>query len=201
MAAIVIVENAGEGQDVAASSVDYVLGAGVSVELMTTGWIGGTATLALTGNELGNEIWGNDGVNALHGGAGNATDALFGFGGNDRLDGGGGLDLLVGGTGQDSFVFANALDGAEADIVADFNSADDTILLDDAVFTGLALGALNANAFVTGTRRFGCRRPHPLRRRHRQALFRRRRQRRRRGGPVRDPSGSPALTCQRLPVI
>ena len=28
---------------------------------------------------------------------------------------------------------------------------DDTILLDDAVFTGLALGALNANAFVIGT--------------------------------------------------
>ena len=78
------------------------------------------------------------------------TDALIGFGGNDRLDGGGGLDLLVGGTGQDSFVFASALDGAAADIVADFSSADDTILLDDAVFTGLSLGALNANAFVTG---------------------------------------------------
>ena len=54
-----------KGHDVAASSVDYVLGAGVSVELMTTGWIGGSFTLALTGNELGNEIWGNDGINAL----------------------------------------------------------------------------------------------------------------------------------------
>ena len=58
-----IFENAGEGQDVAAASVDYVLGAGVSVELMTTGWIGGTATINLTGNDLGNEIWGNDGIN------------------------------------------------------------------------------------------------------------------------------------------
>ncbi|HST35907.1 MAG TPA: calcium-binding protein, partial [Allosphingosinicella sp.] len=124
---------------------------GVSVELMTTGWIGGTATINLTGNELGNELWGNDGVNQLHGGGGNVTDALFGFGGNDRLDGGAGLDLLVGGTGQDSFVFANTLNSAEADIIADFSSADDTILLDDAVFTGLSLGALNPNAFVTGT--------------------------------------------------
>ena len=126
-----------------------MLGAGVSIELMTTGWIGGGFTLALTGNELGNEIWGNDGINALSGAAG--SDALIGFGGDDKLDGGTGLDLLVGGTGQDSFVFANALNGAEADIVADFNSADDTILLDDAVFTGLGLGALNASAFVTGT--------------------------------------------------
>ena len=147
----VIVETGGEGHDVAASSLDYVLGAGVSVELMTTGWIGGTATINLTGNDLGNEIWGNDGVNQLNGGGGNVTDALLGFGGNDRLDGGAGLDLMVGGTGQDSFVFANALSSAEADIIADFSSVDDTILLDDAVFAGLSLGALNANAFVTGT--------------------------------------------------
>ena len=51
-----IVENAGEGRDVAATSVDYALGAGVSVELMTTGFIGGTGALALAGNEIGNEI-------------------------------------------------------------------------------------------------------------------------------------------------
>ena len=150
-AADIIVELAGEGRDVAAAAFDYALGAGVSVELMTTGWIGGTATIALTGNEIGNEIWGNDGANALLGGGGNAFDALIAFGGNDRLDGGGGFDLLVGGTGQDSFVFASALVPADADLIADFSSADDTILLDDAVFAGLATGALNPNAFVTGT--------------------------------------------------
>ena len=146
-----IFEAAGEGQDVAAASIDYALGAGVSVELMTTGWIGGTATINLTGNDLGNEIWGNDGINQLNGGGGNVTDALLGFGGDDRLDGGTGLDLLVGGSGQDSFAFTTALLAADADLVADFSSADDTILLDDAVFTGLGLGALNANAFVAGT--------------------------------------------------
>ncbi|HST35850.1 MAG TPA: calcium-binding protein [Allosphingosinicella sp.] len=144
-------EAGGEGSDVVAAGVDYVLGAAISVELMTTGWIGGTMTVALTGNDLGNEIWGNDGVNNIQGGSGNVTDALLGFGGNDRLDGGAGLDLLVGGGGQDSFVFANTLVSAEADIIADFNSADDTILLDDAVFAGLSLGALNPAAFVTGT--------------------------------------------------
>ncbi|HST36531.1 MAG TPA: calcium-binding protein [Allosphingosinicella sp.] len=146
----IVVEASGEGRDIVASNLDYALGPGASIELMTTGFIGGTATLNLTGNELGNELWGNDGVNALHGGGGNATDALFGFGGNDRLDGGGGLDLLVGGAGQDSFVFADTLNSAEADIIADFSSADDMILLDDAVFAGLALGALNPAAFVTG---------------------------------------------------
>ena len=144
-----IVEAAGEGSDVVAAGFSYGLGGGVSVELMTTGWIGGTASIALTGNELGNEIWGNDGTNNIHGGAGNVTDSLLGFGGNDVLNGGAGLDLLIGGTGQDSFAFTSAIDAA--DIVADFSSADDTILLDDAVFTGLALGALNPAAFVTGT--------------------------------------------------
>ena len=151
-AADIIVELAGEGRDVAAAAFDYALGAGVSVELMTTGWIGGTATIALTGNEIGNEIWGNDGANALLGGGGNAFDALIAFGGNDRLDGGGGFDLLVGGTGQDSFVFASALVPADADLIADFSGADDTILLDNArMLAGLATGALNPNAFVLGT--------------------------------------------------
>ena len=145
----VIVENNGEGRDVAGANLDYALAAGVSVELVTTGWIGGTAAIALTGNELGNELWGNDGVNALNGGAGN--DALIGFGGDDRLEGGAGFDLLIGGAGQDSFVFATAPNPSEADLIADFGGADDTILLDDAVFAGLAPGALAAGDFVTGT--------------------------------------------------
>jgi len=35
--------------------------------------------------------------------------------------------------------------------ILDFNVADDTILLDDAVFTALTPGALAAGQFVTGT--------------------------------------------------
>ena len=140
-AADVAIENAGEGNDVLAASVDYALSTGASIELMTTGFIGGTGTINLTGSDLDNQIWGNNGINALSGLQGN--DALFGFGGNDRLDGGLGFDLLVGGDGQDNFVFASALGPTNIDTIADFVVADDTILLDDAMFAALGLGALN----------------------------------------------------------
>ncbi|HST37485.1 MAG TPA: calcium-binding protein, partial [Allosphingosinicella sp.] len=147
-AADLAIEVAGEGNDVLASSVDYALSQGASIELMTTGFIGGTGTLNLTGSDLDNQIWGNNGTNALAGLQGN--DALFGFGGNDRLDGGLGFDLLVGDDGQDNFVFASTLGPNNIDTIADFVVADDTILLDDAVFAALGLGALNPNAFVVG---------------------------------------------------
>jgi Ca2+-binding RTX toxin-like protein len=47
---------------------------------------------------------------------------------------------LTGGIGADSFAFNTALNGAtNVDIITDFNVAEvDTILIDDAIFTGLA---------------------------------------------------------------
>ena len=59
--------------------------------------------------------------------------------------------MLTGFGGADSFAFTSALGGGNVDRIADFSAADDTIQLDDAVFAGLALGALNANAFVIGS--------------------------------------------------
>ena len=41
----------------------------------------GTAAINLTGNELGNEIWGNYGDNVINGGAG--ADHMSGWKGND----------------------------------------------------------------------------------------------------------------------
>ncbi|HEY5713333.1 MAG TPA: calcium-binding protein, partial [Allosphingosinicella sp.] len=94
-----VTEAVGEGYDVVAAGLTYVLGAGVEIELLTTGFIGGTAAIDFTGNELANQIWGNDGANILNGAGGN--DALFGFGGND---------MLIGGTGNDTMFIDSAGD-------------------------------------------------------------------------------------------
>ncbi|HEY5712574.1 MAG TPA: calcium-binding protein [Allosphingosinicella sp.] len=145
----IIVEAAGQGNDTVAAGVDYTLSAGAEIELITTGFIGGTAPINFGGNELANQIWGNDGANSINGGGGN--DALFGFGGNDTLNGGTGSDALFGGNGADTFAFTTALGAANVDLIADFVSGTDKIALDDAIFTGLGLGALNANAFVNGS--------------------------------------------------
>lgn len=77
-----ITEAAGQGDDVLHTSVSYVLGAGVSVETMTTMYAGGTSALDLTGNEFGQSIYGNAGRNVLNGGGG--VDYLVGLGGNDH---------------------------------------------------------------------------------------------------------------------
>ena len=47
--------------------------------------------------------------------------------------------------------FDSAPGSGNVDTILDFAAADDNVLLDDAVFTGLAAGALAAGAFRTGT--------------------------------------------------
>ena len=51
---------------------------------------------------------------------------------------------------MDSFAFTTALGAGNVDWLADYSVTDDTILLENAVFTGLAEGTLAAGAFVTG---------------------------------------------------
>ena len=126
----IIIENQNGGRDVVYTSLSYALDAGVSVEALSTDSIAGTNAINLTGNEFGNEVYGNNGANVLNGGG--AADYIIGYG------------------GADSFAFTTALGGGNIDILADFSVADDTILLENAVFTGLANGALAAGAFVTG---------------------------------------------------
>jgi uncharacterized delta-60 repeat protein len=79
----VIVEAAGSGSDRVAAAVDYKLAAGVSVELMHTTSVNGTASIDLTGNELAQKITGNAGNNILDDGGKGAGDILIGLGGND----------------------------------------------------------------------------------------------------------------------
>ena len=124
-------EDAGQGYDNVAARATYQLNAGASVEVLSTTDHAGTAAINLTGNELANIVIGNAGANVLNGGGG--ADRLAGFG------------------GADSFAFTTSLGGGNVDVIADFAHGVDKIQLDDAVFAGLGLGALGANAFVTGT--------------------------------------------------
>ena len=112
----------------------------------------GTAAANAFGNALANTLDGNGGVNRLNGFDG--LDTLRGFGGNDVLNGGARNDVLTGDGGRDLFVFNAAL-ANNVDRITDFQPGTDTIVLDDAVFTALAPGALSADAFhVAGTAGF-----------------------------------------------
>ena len=98
--------------------------------MLSTSALGAVTDISLAGNELAQELYGDAGANGLNG-----------LGGNDTL---------VGLGGADSFVFSTALGASNVDRLADYSVADDTVLLDNAVFTGLADGALAAGAFATG---------------------------------------------------
>ena len=79
---------------------------------------------------------------------GNASrNILYGYAGDDSLDGGLGNDVLRGSEGADSFVFSTALGASNIDSITDFNSADDTIMLSSAMFSGLTAGELGAAQF------------------------------------------------------
>ena len=69
----------------------------------------------------------------MEGGSGNDTSK--GGSGNDVLVGGVGNDALTGGAGKDQFVFDFAPNAtSNLDRVTDFNVADDTIILENAIF-------------------------------------------------------------------
>jgi Ca2+-binding RTX toxin-like protein len=57
----------------------------------------------------------------------------------------------MGRAGNDIFAFTTALGAGNVDQVGDFVAGTDKVQLENAIFTGLAAGALPAGAFVTGT--------------------------------------------------
>ncbi len=76
------------------------------------------------------------------------SDLIQGFGGSDILNGRLGADTLNGGSSKDYFVFDTALGGGNVDIVQDYNVRDDTIRLENAIFTKLTkTGTLSSSFF------------------------------------------------------
>ncbi len=106
------------------------------------------------GDSTGDTISGFENVRTGSGAdllSGNAVaNVLDGGAGNDTLNGKDGADTLTGGDGQDSYAFDTALGAGNIDVITSFVVADDTIVLDDAIFTALPPGALAAGAFTTG---------------------------------------------------
>jgi Ca2+-binding RTX toxin-like protein len=103
-------------------------------------------------------LYGQSGNDRLEGGSGRdylygstGDDTLLGGDGNDRLYGGAGRDILTGGANQDSFVFDTSLGASNIDKIMDFSVADDTIRLDNAVFTKFgSTGTMSSSAFYVG---------------------------------------------------
>jgi Ca2+-binding RTX toxin-like protein len=135
--------------DLVQASVSWTLGANLEKLTLT-----GTAVSGI-GNGLANTITGNAASNRLDGAA--ANDTLDGGAGNDTLIGGAGNDSLVGGTGRDVFRFDTPLGSSgNVDRIVGFVAADDTIQLENAIFTRLtATGTLAEDAFEKGTVAFG----------------------------------------------
>jgi Ca2+-binding RTX toxin-like protein len=84
---------------------------------------------------------------------GNAGDNdITGNAGNNWVVGERGNDRLVGGAGRDSFVFNTVPDFFDnVDSIVDFSVADDIMRLENSVFTALAAGKLDVDAFHSGT--------------------------------------------------
>jgi len=100
-----------------------------------------------TGDGARNTLVGDAGNNTLKGFGG--ADTIKGGSGADYLYGGTGNDLMAGGSGRDSFVFDTKPNRfTNCDRISDFRAVDDTVRLDNAVFTKIGSnGALKAGAF------------------------------------------------------
>jgi Ca2+-binding RTX toxin-like protein len=126
----VIIEKSNEGTaDIVLASTHYSLRSGVGIETLSTTNAAGTAALKLGGNSYANTIIGNAGNNVINGGLG--------------------ADTLTGGAGKDTFMFNTRLGSPNVDTITDFNVADDTIRLENGIFTALSgTGTLTAAQFV-----------------------------------------------------
>jgi Ca2+-binding RTX toxin-like protein len=128
-----VIELLNEGTDNVSSSVTYTLLPNVENLTLT-----GSSVINGTGNSQANSIIGNAANNILNGGAG-----------NDTLDGKTGNNVLTGGTGNDAFKFTIL---GHIDTITDYNVVNDTIQLENAVFTALTTtGTLAAGQFRIGT--------------------------------------------------
>ena len=116
-------------------------GSGVTVVLN-----GGTVSFGTGGDAEGDSIKNFENV------TGSAlADVLTGNGSANVINGGAGADTLTGGAGSDSFVFSSLLDPGNIDTINDYSAPNDTLRLDDAIFSALAAGTLTSAAFRIGS--------------------------------------------------
>ena len=104
-----VFEDFGAGYDTVNASATYTLAANIEVLVLT-----GVLAINGTGNGLANTLTGN--------------------GASNRLNGGIGDDRLTGAAGADFFEFSAA---SGADRITDFTNNVDTLVFDDALWTGV----------------------------------------------------------------
>jgi Ca2+-binding RTX toxin-like protein len=163
------------GLSLSAKTLNAAIDSGSSAKFLAA-LLSGSDTI--TGTAYADMIWGDKGNDTLYGGKGNddldgdsGNDVVYGQDGNDWLDGGtgndtlnggtgndflraqAGNDKLTGGTGKDTFIFDTALSATtNIDTITDFNVKDDTIHLENGVFTKLTkAGPLASSAFYAST--------------------------------------------------
>jgi Ca2+-binding RTX toxin-like protein len=138
-----LVDNSGDlvvgtetgGIDTVKSSIGYTLPRNVENLILM-----GSKAINGTGNVGNNVLTGNSANNRLSGGLG-----------NDTLNGGLGNDILTGGAGLNVFLFDAKLFTNNIDKIMDFAVADDTIYLENSIFSKLTkIGILNAAYFKIG---------------------------------------------------
>jgi Ca2+-binding RTX toxin-like protein len=87
-------------------------------------------------------IYGAFGDDTLVGGGG--KDTISGGAGNDWIFGRGSNDVLKGGSGKDAFVFDTKPNRYNLDRIVDFTTKDDTVYLENAIFTKAGKGSLDS---------------------------------------------------------
>ncbi|MBD2745718.1 hypothetical protein IC232_03315 [Microvirga sp. BT688] len=119
------------------AKIDYEQATSHTIKVKVTDLAGVSVTQAFTieVKDVGKEdSVGGGGRDVLKGGKGG--DKLNGGEGDDRLFGGDGLDVLTGGKGKDAFVFnTKANTKTNKDKITDFNVKDDSIYLENSIFT------------------------------------------------------------------
>lgn len=91
----------------------------------------------ITGSSRNDHLIGTDG-----------SDLIEGLAGRDVVNGKLGLDTLVGGAGADTFIFDTSPGLNNIDVIQGFNVRDDTIQLENAIFTSLVrTGTLRTSFF------------------------------------------------------
>ncbi len=120
------------GYNIVYTTISYTLAPGSMLSALSAIDYSLNLGLTLTGNEHGNGIFGDAGVNLINGLLG--SDDLYGKG------------------GADTFAFTTALSASQnVDSLKDFEVGVDKIALDDAIFMGLSPGALPASVFALGS--------------------------------------------------